>query len=108
MLNKLQRSMRVGPRAIIISVCQRAGYKGKNLQDGNLTLTPSSRKFIKQCLCIFQICCVKAFREPAENFRKKFPRLVPLALSLPQATQAHRRAQFRDLALWRRATVNAF
>src|SRR5215471_10066603 len=56
----------------------------------------------QQRLGLLQVGGVKAFGEPGIDGRQQLPSFCALALALPQATQAHRRAQLprlRTLAL---------
>src|SRR5215472_5297252 len=58
-----------------------------------------SRELLQQGPRLLEVGGVKALGEPAVNRREQFAGFIPLALLLPQPTQAHGRAQLQRLHL---------
>jgi hypothetical protein len=56
-------------------------------------------QFFEQRLGFLQVYCVKPFGEPAIDLRQQLARLFPLAVLLPQPSQARCRSQFQQLCL---------
>ena len=64
------------------------------------TLKPvDSRQCFQQCFGILEVNSVKALGEPAVNLCQKLVCFCPLALLLPQPTQARRGAQLQRFRL---------
>src|ERR1700752_2979951 len=57
------------------------------------------RQRVQQCLRLLQIGRVKALGEPAVDWREERLGFDPLALLLPQPTEAHRRTQLPGFGL---------
>src|SRR5215475_9426039 len=56
-------------------------------------------QLLQQYFRLLQVCGVKPFGEPTVDVGQQLPSFVLLVLLLPQACQAHHRAQFQRLRL---------
>src|SRR5262245_50383 len=60
---------------------------------------PHSRQLLQEDLRLLQVSSVKALGEPVIDFGEQLAGRVPLALALPQATQAHDGSQLQGFRL---------
>src|SRR6516162_3656036 len=65
---------------------------------GSITIITSSQ-FVEQRLCLFEVLCFEAFREPPIDRGEQVAGCGAVALVAPQPRKAHRGAQFPELGL---------